>query len=371
MKIRQIALLRTMAVVNFFILVGQQGTFSATGANDARTIAKLAAEGRFDEGSYGMTALVYAVLPEALRQVLVYVIGGWFILYSLRRLQTNVHGLAMLFLALAPSILTVATFQKDLLLVPFLIAAAWSLERFPKGGVLVAAIAGVYGFYGYLFRDYYYLILFFFLLILAVRKLALQWKLLLFLGLILILMVTPVSILQTLEGPRDTINYYRLRDPNFVGARTAFTNLLPIDGAWSFTVNYVYALIRLNLAFFLDPGPKELFLELNVAAYFLAIFSGFRQGSRIARNAASLLLAHVIVLTFFEPDLGSYMRHLASTLPIAAIPIAEYFSRRKWRFVWRMGDPCREREDSTATSGSHLSSNQRRSQWVTGASTKR
>lgn len=333
---RQTTLFTIFAVVSFLLIAsGGQALFSATAGWDANAVAKMAGEGRFDEGSYGVTAFVYALVPPVLRGALVYVIGGWFILYSLRRLQTNVHGLLMLFLALAPSILTVATFQKDLLLVPFLIAAAWSLERFTKGAALIGLVGLVYALYGYLFRDYYYLILFFFLFILAVRKLPLQWKFLLFLGLVLILMVTPVSILQTLEGPRDTVNYYRLRDPSFVGARTAFANLLPIDGAWPFTVNYIYALIRLNSAFFLDPGPKELFLELNVLAYFFAIIIGFRGSSRHARNAASLLLAHLIVLTFFEPDLGSYIRHLSSTLPIAAIPIAEYFSRRRWRFVWK------------------------------------
>lgn len=333
MKVRRTTLFRFLALAVFMFLVNRQSLFTGSGANDSAAVARLAAEGRFDEGSYGMTAFVYAMIPGSFRPILVYLIGSWFIFYSLRRLHTNVHGAAMLFLGLAPSILTVATFQKDLLLVPFLIAAAWSIERFPKGIALIGAVGGIYVLYGYLFRDYYYLILFFFLSILAVRKLALEWKFLLFLGLVLILMVTPVSVLQTLQGPRDTVNYYRLNDPNFVGARTAFFNLLPIDGAWSFTVNYVYALIRLNLAFFLDPGPKELFLELNILAYFFAIITGLRGSSRIARNAASLLLAHLIVLTFFEPDLGSYIRHLASTLPIAAIPIGEYFSRRRWRFV--------------------------------------
>lgn len=339
MKIGQTTLLRIVAVMIFFTLAELQSLFSSTGGNDAATVARLAAEERFEEGGYGSTAFVFGLVPEALQGALIFVIGSWFILYSLRRLQTNLHALLMLFLVLAPSILTVATFQKDLLTVPFLIAVAWSLERFPKGAALIGSVGLVYALYGYLFRDYFYLILFFFLFILAVRKLALQWKIVLFLGLVLVLTLTPVSMLQSLQGHRDIVNYYRLNDPNFVGARTAFANLMPIDGAWSFTVNYIYAMIRLNLAFFLDPGPKELFLGMNVLGYLLAIVFGFRHGSRFAQNAASLLLAHLIVLHLFEPDLGSYMRHLSITLPIAAIPVGEYFSRLRWRFVRRRASP--------------------------------
>ncbi|MDV4166755.1 hypothetical protein [Rhodovulum sp. FJ3] len=332
---RQATLLRFLAVFNFIVIaMGLQSAFTATGGNDANAVARLAEAGEFGAGGYGATALVYAIIPDALRQVFILGLGAWFIFFSLRRLQTNVHGLVMVFLALAPSILTISNFHKDLLLAPFVIAAAWALTRFPKGVFLIASIGLIYLSYGSLFRSYYFLILFFFLFVLAIRKLRLHLRVLLFLVLLLVLMNTPLSVLQTLQEPRDIVNYYRLNTAGAIGARTAFANLLPIDGAWSFTVNYVYALVRLNLAFVVDPGIREAFLQLNVALYFFAIFYGLRHGSRVGKNAASLLLAHVIVLTFFEPDLGSYIRHLSSTLPFAAIPLVEYFARHRWRVTW-------------------------------------
>lgn len=337
MIIRQTTILRLVALANFFALTMFQGAFSATGGNDADTVARIAAEGAEKVGSFGMTALVYAIFPNSLIQIVVLLVGGLFILFCTRRLQSNTHGLVLIFLTLAPSMLTVATFQKDLLLVPFVIAAALCIQHFRKSTSVVVSIMVIYGLYGVLFRDYYFLIIFFFAFILAFRKFNLQWRLILLLSLALIMMMTPTSVFETLQGPRDFVNYHRLRDPNFIGARTAFANLMPIEGAGSFTLNYIYALIRLNLAAFLTPGPRELFLGLNVYFYFFAIVTAFRHGNHVSRNAASLLLAHLIVLTFFEPDLGSYIRHLSTTLPFAAIPLIEFFSRRKLHLVFRKG----------------------------------
>ncbi len=337
--IRQTTVFRLIAVINFLIIAaGAQSLFSATAGFDANAVSRLAAEGRFDEGSYGMTALIYAYLPGPMRELAVYIVGAGFILYSTRRLQTNAHALAITFLALAPSILTVAGFQKDLLLVPFIICAAISIERTKSLGGMIALVAVIYGLYGYWFRDYYFLILFFFIFLLVVARLPSQWKVLLGMGLLIIIMITPLSVLQALQGPRDSVNYLRLSDPNFVGARSAFANLLPIESAWAFVVNYFYALIRLNFAFFINPGAREAFLELNLIFYAFAIVTAFRHGSRRARTAATLILAHLIVLTFFEPDLGSYIRHLSSTLPFAAIPLVEYFSRRRWRLTFGQQD---------------------------------
>ena len=332
MRIKQIYVLRVMSLLVFFVIAaGGALLFSSTAADDAATVARLAEEGTFKADSYGMMARVYALVPPSLSQIVIYIIGSWFIIFCTRKLVTNVHGYLMLLLILAPSILTVSFFQKDLILVPFVIFATLCIDKISKKLYCVSCVVVIYAIYAYLFRDYYYLIIFFFVSIIVFKDSGIFVKLILVSSIFVAITLTPVNVFQALQGSRDVINFNRLHDPGAVGTRSAFMNLLSIDGPVSFLVNYVYAFLRLNFAAIINPGPREFFLQINVMIYFFAMFRGFKQDSESSKIAASLLLAHIIVLTFFEPDLGSYLRHLASTLPIATIPIIFYFSENRWR----------------------------------------
>lgn len=335
MRIKQSVVFTAIAVVNFFLLATLQSIFAPTNSGDAATIAELADAGQVGGGAYGMMALIYSFVPGALREASIYIIGAGFVIVSTRRTRTNAHAFLIVFLALAPSLLTIATFQKDLLLVPFILATVYIFTKLRTDIAAIFAALCVYGLYGVLFRDYYFLIAFFFVFFWGMHNTPLKWKLILFLGLVLVVMITPLSIFQTLQSPRDIANANRILRGGTAGSRTAFVNLLEIQGPGSFTINYFYGVARLNLAIFFNFGLKELFLELNLVAYAFAIVTSLRSGSRVAKRAASLVLAHATVLNLFEPDLGSYMRHLSSTLPLVAIMLSDYFSRRKWKIVFK------------------------------------
>nr|WP_272210102.1 hypothetical protein [Marinicella sp. W31]MDC2875965.1 hypothetical protein [Marinicella sp. W31] len=336
MRLKQTTLIRLLALMAYFVIAsGAQSLFSATAGRDADLVANLAEDGIIGSGSYGITALVYTLVPDALRPFPVYLLGSLFILFSTRNLQSNVHALTVAFLCLAPSMLTIATFQKDLLLVPFVVLAAFSIERLKRPRFAILSVVMIYLVYGMQFRSYYFLIAFIFIFIYLVIRRPLPFKIVLCLGLATVLLITPASVFQELQGSRDIVNLTRLNNPNAVGVRTAFLNLMPIEGTWSFIANYFYAAIKLNLAFLLNPGPRELFLQLNIIAYFFAIIWALRRGSQQARIASYLMMAHLLVLTLFEPDLGSYIRHLSCTLPYATIPLMEYFTSHKWRFIVR------------------------------------
>jgi hypothetical protein len=117
-------------------------------------------------------------------------------------------------------------------------------------------------------------------------------------------------------NPRDAAVDFLVYTSPF-GARTSFYNLVSPTTFVRFVIDYVYAAGRLHLAPLLTPGIKEFAMEVFLV---LSIWPALRrvryqESSPINRSAAflaCLVLAHVGVSILFEPDLGSYMRHLSS-----------------------------------------------------------
>lgn len=93
--------------------------------------------------------------------------------------------------------------------------------------------------------------------------------------------------------------------------RSSFENPLIMTGSESIFFNYVYALARLNLPIFFYVGPRELFLQVYIIVFLSAVLVSKRCGPEVKTG----LLVHMLVLGTFEPDLGSYIRHLSSLFP--------------------------------------------------------
>ena len=342
MRIRYSSIFRFIAI-SFFVLIvsGAQSLFSSTASLDAQSITQLANEGDFEGGSYAMMSLIYYMLPQYAIFLLVIFLGSLFLFYSTRHLTTNIHAAIIAFLCLAPSILAVATFQKDLLLVPFIVFAALSIEKIPVKLLSYAALSIVYISYALLFRNYFAVILASFFIFTFYGKSSSAVRFMLVAALVLVLILSPEEIFQKLQGSRDFVNMHRVNQPGAEGYRTAFVNLMPIRDSYSFVANYIYAFLRLNLPFIFYPGSKELFLGFNVAAYFYFSIWGVMKGGRASKMAGTLILAHIAVLNLFEPDLGSYIRHLSTTLPFLAIPAREFFEVHGYSIRFRAPDPRR------------------------------
>jgi hypothetical protein len=125
------------------------------------------------------------------------------------------------------------------------------------------------------------------------------------------LSMAPSELFELLQGPRDYINLLRMAT-TVVGVQSAFNNPLPPDSLGNFLVNYGYAFARLNLPVLFQLRMQEVFLLSVTMTTFLLIWFGLRQGGPKERACALLVLAHALTLNLFEPDLGSYLRHLTS-----------------------------------------------------------
>lgn len=276
-------------------------------------------------GSYYWSALIFQSIPGSLVLPLVILIGSLHILILFRGSR---HWLTLLLcmILILPALLNFSRPSKEILLSPvtFLLLGLLCLRL--NGLARVLAVALCYLSYAYFMREYYLVIFVTFagLMILAhlPRRLALV-ALAVALG---ALAFAPAELFQLVQGPRDYTNALRLANDT-VGVRSAFVNPLPPDNLLNFLYNYGYAAVRLNLPIFFDVRPQEWFLlSVTLTTIGLVCF-GLRRGGPAVRACALLVLAHMMTLALFEPDLGSYLRHLTSAT-IYLAPVLTLFDRR-------------------------------------------
>lgn len=190
--------------------------------------------------------------------------------------------------------------------------------------VLIAIILS-YLAYGLLFRTYYLLILLVFIIFNLPNYSALYkkgsvnsfgtitnsistgsfYKLCLVL---VFIFAMPDSFYVSSQGQRDVSNAYALLEGSL--NRTAFNNISDVGRGWGFIANYLWSALNLFFPFIIGITLNQLLLFAFNITTFLAIYRFFKL--RIANVYIYLYCSHVAVLLLFEPDQGSYLRHILS-----------------------------------------------------------
>lgn len=334
--------------VFFLILVVGAGFLSPTRDFDARMIEIMAIKGSFHgmEGSFATMSKLYSMTNSTTRVIIVTISALSFIIYCGKNLRSNYSFIALFLLLISPIVFFLTQFNKDTVLVWVVIFVSMVLlSKFPRY-VKLATVCVAYVVYANLFRSYYYLICAVFLGLCFLRFLPTTFRVYAVVLLGVLVAFTPADIFAQLQGSRDFVNADRV-GRTIAGARTAFMNLERPEDYWAFVKNYVYAAVRLNLPIFFGARVQELFLFLNVGLY-LALFTMGAFFNRIfgrareyipagdyawsVQTSALLFGSHVLVLICFEPDLGSYLRHMSSALPYL-VPVLIAFDRAfpAWR----------------------------------------
>lgn len=332
---------RTIFIALVFALYAYAMTFglsalSSTAGLDAGTVARLAqtiADGRI-EGSYEAMAFLYARTTPALRIVIEIALGTGFILTCMGRIHRPQWLAVLALLLISPILFFLTQFVKDTILVAFVLAAVVVLRtRWPEW-LKIALVCVIYAAYAMMFRQYYYLIVVAFIGLCLLRTLPAPLQLAaIAIGLVALAFV-PAEIFAKLQTARDAVNINRIgRD--LPGSKTAFMNLVQPGGYGEFLINYGYATARLHLPFLFGAFRlQEAFLLVNLAAYATFAWVGLRSRLRLVQTPALLFLAHVAILMLFEPDLGSYLRHLSSALPYL-VPAVMLLDQGRWRDTHR------------------------------------
>lgn len=299
--------------------------------------AQMSGSSTYDGSSFDAVGRFYALFGPILLNVLVATTGVLFI----RRMLLGANspgGIAVAVLLAAPCIffnLFVASKDTLVVMMSMLIVSA-ARSRRPWPGVVVALL--LYTLYALLVRRYFMLIAVAGCGAWAFRTASLRWKTVLAAGCLAGLFLLPDAAYEALLHPRDmAVDYLVYQSP--FGARTSFYNPMPPDSFVAFCVDYLYAAVRLNFPFAFLPGVKEFALQLFV---FVAVWPALRKSPVPASNAsrrayrqretfACLLLGHVGVSILFEPDLGSYIRHLSSVALFSVLLLPERTDVRRQR----------------------------------------
>lgn len=309
-----------------FICFFGVGVFSATAGLDANSIASLEVDDINLGASYAVMSYIYQLIPQGLIFYFTILLGVVFI-FGVFNNAYKVNNLIIISLLLSiPCILVISSFQKDLILVLFTVPCAYIISSNRGNLFKLLSIFAIYLIYATVFRNYYYLIMLIFFCFYFFKLASWNIRLLILLGMICLLIILPNNIYYMLQSSRDIVNQHRI-GMDVIGNRTAFNNPLIPDSFFNFVYNYIYAILRLNFGFFFNYGLRDLIFMVYPLIYMYYVFNGLKE--IIGKNfiAASLIASHILVISLFEPDTGSYARHLSSTLPYLAIIIASRFNK--------------------------------------------
>lgn len=316
-SLRNLAIAAMLLILVGALIVGP--ILLPTQGNDAETVAQMSNNIDISDVSdgYGFMSLLYAYTNRPIQFLIMLGLGGAAIGVFLWWLRVPRLIALACFMLLAPIFLYLPFFIKDTFTTPVSIGAVLVLisRRWPAWAQ-IGCVLLLYVAYAAIFRQYYFLIAGIWLGVMVFLYASWPWRIAMLVTIPLIMLLVPGHIYDAMQEPRDIANSMRV---GFAGAgnRTAFINLVKPDGLGSFVINYLYAAFRLNLPI-VGGGPKEAYLFLNICLYGWLTWTGLRSGNMRISWPTGLFLAHVLVLTIFEPDLGSYLRHVSTAVLLLA-----------------------------------------------------
>jgi hypothetical protein len=199
--------------------------------------------------------------------------------------------------------------QKEAVVIAMVMILVTVASRFRSQVILIATLVIMYSVYGYYIRPYYLLILGAFITLLVLTRASVTVRACIAVAGLIALFCLPAWILGELQGTRDVFFFWKVLQGD---VRTGFANPVEPVNAFNFLFNYGYAAMMLHFPFIQFTTARELLLFVNVVFLALLVIAGLRHRTAAYRVLALLFVSHVLVYVLFEPDLGSYFRHLAS-----------------------------------------------------------
>ncbi|MBZ5789574.1 hypothetical protein K8353_05570 [Burkholderia contaminans] len=315
----------TLAVLLYWIVYVKAGAFLPEYVfRDAEKIqSQIGGSSDYDGTSFDAVAKFYTMLGVSGTHAFTAAVGALFICLMIAQ-GRRVGSLAASLVLLVPCVFfNLFVASKDTLVVLIAIVLARVAQRRPALVAIAAAVV-LYGAYAAIVRSYFVLILGVALAVLLFRRGSWRRRTLLMLAAPLVLVLLPNDAYYLLLHPRDmAADYLAYGSP--YGARTSFHNPVAPTSFFAFCVDYLYATLRLNLPVLFSPGPKEIAMQVFVWIALASVWRRTPGDGQLARDVlASLVIGHVAVSMLFEPDLGSYTRHLSSVSLLCAMQFAGF-----------------------------------------------
>ncbi|WP_051481696.1 hypothetical protein [Paraburkholderia nodosa] len=283
----------------------------------------------YQNTSFDAVAKFYSSLGTAGTDLFVVTVAA-ILIWTMVSYSKRTGALAINMFLLAPCVFfNLFVASKDTLVVFMALILVLTARRW--GAWKVASLAVL------LYVGYAVTVRMYFLLILAIAVGAWMFRASSLRGKLLIALVTTIGVIAlpdrayfALLHPRDMAVDYLIAGSAF-GARTGFYNLLPPDSVGAFCIDYVYAVAKLHLPVLFHTGPKELAMTCLMGIIVASIFSKISEPQPDSAAALEVLtclvIGHMAVSMLFEPDLGSYTRHLTSVVVFGALRLNILYRR--------------------------------------------
>lgn len=303
---------------------------------DASTYIGEVARGEIEpmDQNYGVVGKLFSIFGLAEHELLagavtLILIIGLVVLIIYKSLPLSVPVLALTLLTIGLSGIWFMGFSKELFEV---IIVCW-------GGVLALKASGKYGWlvflgclivYGLVFRPYWAVIgaayLGVMVLIKILKRVRTRWLL----PLVVCIIVGLVVGYALTHGGQDVSITRNWINDSRVGF-TKIENILPSDNIWSGIINSLFALFSFFIPIQLFVGGSLLYIGggIIVAAVMWGLVWWLRKvrwvlaEDRVRVAVISFLVAFIAVSALYEPDFGSFLRHLT---PIMLFMIYAYIT---------------------------------------------
>lgn len=295
---------------------------------DAGTIKRFMIDNRslstFD--SYNTTAMFYRLLPGgdsvlfvSIFSMVVCILIAWQVIYttnSTRKLTPALVAITSIYFLLSSIFL--AQHSKDFIVL-LLISSYIALTKYDKKGLIIFIVIAV--IYAALFRAYWLIVIGFFIGALALQRKELK-VIKLIISCLAMLFVLAVLFDLFLDIPlthyREAVNNVRLAgyDPN---ANTIIKDIFPYE-------NFIFVWINAAIAWLLLMFPfplLKLFTLYHIASFILIssiflflFFTAQKINDSNSKVCFILIICFTSVQSIFEPDYGSFLRHITPLLPL-------------------------------------------------------
>jgi hypothetical protein len=269
-----------------------------------------------NKGSYYYTAIIFSLIGNGV-WLFNFVVGLLFILY-VSMYCVNYSTIAISVILIMPHIiLGLSRPQKETLVSLLTLLCVYIISKM-KYKHAVASVFLLYMSYA-IIRNYFFLIGLIFIFLYFVEYIKEhRYKVSIYISLFVFAMFIPSDLFIKLQGTRDAFNI--LRPVGQPGHETVLFNPYSPDNVVFFVFNYIYSIVYFNVPILFFRSFNTLYLQVFVIIYISVIFALKRFRNKRDYIYVNLFTSHLIVYLLFEPDLGSYMRHVSS-ISIYIIPL--------------------------------------------------
>ncbi len=279
-----------------------------------------------DDKSYGNIGALYRWLGLSYQPMVASVLGyGIYfleltvVIMSMASSRLRLFDRAILAAAALLGALFLGQYSKDVL-IAILCLLAFKLGRTWWSEVFFVSLTMVYAFY---FRQYWFLVMAFYVMLrLVQRRSRALWVAILFClaALVVLSFAFPLVAHIDVQSFRMDVNVNRIGSEDAQSMIVpAIAGSSPAIGAMNSLITFFELLIPIPM---LMSSPNHAVYGLFLLAIWVRFLGGFRRGlhdDTLPPNwarCAALALAMVSVQAIFEPDYGSYLRHLTPMLPL-------------------------------------------------------